>query len=798
MCSVLLSLAITIFIYTLLSDYVIHCQGYSQLQVARINHGHSHQEESSASCSCKSKAFVASAQTGNYCPFTGAAQVDFSDTWTPSFQGSPFLGQNFCCDDFRSCGTMEMPALQEDMLRQTSPLRPMRTTMDRLCRSGLRPDHEEAQQPTGAMDTMVRGQLDTGTMGTIPQTKTISEKAIPAITANYTACKRSWTWQSTRRIAKLWASLIACNAGHRSTVDDFFGISTSLWPQCVNGGSSGDWGQQGGQGARQTNENPGCGIAPQEGRFARRAPNACQRGDSAFRARRDEGIALSRVTARPCKERGVRGSGSAAADARCLAQFSCAVGRPMDQIHLAIHGARKDAHGSSQASPREPPCGKGQLRRMQVSCRGHGKRRGLSDERHRGHRNQGCRSLGWAKNCGWLQRPCHKPAEPTHAGSPGGRARGRTRPAEKAPTHGSHRSSSRHGGCAASLVFWGARVNTSANSIALGLPVQHALGKFFKQAQVHQVHSFDVEIQTNVPDKCVFNPALSWLHSINFEPDFLSPWQAQAVAINLSNELGTVHRIPSCVGFNPNPNQTKVKCPRSLRCAVTFCSDVDLYIGLDDSLHFSHLIVHEDSLVFHDKPWNLHARHSDASYRNSLTPAVTPCSAHREDFATTGFDPGVLCPKACTNQHVPQGHGSYVASHMHTPQKLDVASELHTPEFCHSNPSFTISPASTLDSFLCRPDRSPEVLPFPVVSPRSFGQEPEYHRAIPICNMLESDIDIGVNWDGFFRDFASRLHTSLKHDALPHCPNTMPKASRKQGVDMSHTTYGTPLPPVAM
>lgn len=144
-------------------------------------------------------------------------------------------------------------------------------------------------------------------------------------------------------------------------------------------------------------------------------------------------------------------------------------------------------------------------------------------------------------------------------------------------------------------------MNTIANSIALGQPNSHAPGDLFLTPSRSSV----ADLPAAVPEQSFFNPALPWLHSVCDEPDFLNPWMAQANASWLSFELGTDVSHPcrdSCT------SSRRCKRPQSPGVSVSsrtvrFCQDLQLYIGLDEHLHFHELELHVDSLSFHDKPW---------------------------------------------------------------------------------------------------------------------------------------------------------------------------------------------------
>ena len=102
------------------------------------------------------------------------------------------------------------------------------------------------------------------------------------------------------------------------------------------------------------------------------------------------------------------------------------------------------------------------------------------------------------------------------------RDRSRAGSVTQTPKDCSHRDASRSIRTQ-SAVFWHARVNTHAKCIAPGLSKPHAFGEFFKS--YHPANAM-TDQPTSVPAHCFFNPAMTWLHSVVHEPDFVDPWTA--------------------------------------------------------------------------------------------------------------------------------------------------------------------------------------------------------------------------------------------------------------------------------
>jgi hypothetical protein len=154
-------------------------------------------------------------------------------------------------------------------------------------------------------------------------------------------------------------------------------------------------------------------------------------------------------------------------------------------------------------------------------------------------------------------------------------------------------------------------VNTHAKCIAPGLPKPHAFGEFFKNC--HPANAM-TDQPTSVADHCFFNPAMTWLHSVVHEPDFVDPWTAISQAFHLAFEVGYLNVVGA--NFEPAGHGVSTSLAVQQSCqvprrpiksvhSVQFCPDVDLYIGSEDCLRFFQLCIPEETLSMSGKPWSI-------------------------------------------------------------------------------------------------------------------------------------------------------------------------------------------------
>lgn len=92
---------------------------------------------------------------------------------------------------------------------------------------------------------------------------------------------------------------------------------------------------------------------------------------------------------------------------------------------------------------------------------------------------------------------------------------------------------------------------------------------------------------------------LQWSHSVHEEPNYLSEWHAQDYASTLAHEMGSSSMPRIDVISLPLRNKSK-------KGHVTFCDEVEVMIGHDETGDFRSSMIEHDTLVkFPDKPWGL-------------------------------------------------------------------------------------------------------------------------------------------------------------------------------------------------
>ena len=88
-----------------------------------------------------------------------------------------------------------------------------------------------------------------------------------------------------------------------------------------------------------------------------------------------------------------------------------------------------------------------------------------------------------------------------------------------------------------------------------------------------------------------------WCHSIVFEQDFCSEWTASHRATELALQLG-------CSTFHPHKHQIKQRRKPVGNASVSFCDDVDVFIGDFDSIQMHQIQVPAEALRTSNKPWS--------------------------------------------------------------------------------------------------------------------------------------------------------------------------------------------------
>ena len=97
---------------------------------------------------------------------------------------------------------------------------------------------------------------------------------------------------------------------------------------------------------------------------------------------------------------------------------------------------------------------------------------------------------------------------------------------------------------------------------------------------------------------CLTDLGVGWRHTIIEEPNFVSPWEASFLALDLSFQLGTLGPLAG-LGCCHNSFATRSSRPGNSSApskrSVQFCDSVDLLLGLEDDLTmFSTPVTHDE------------------------------------------------------------------------------------------------------------------------------------------------------------------------------------------------------------
>ena len=110
--------------------------------------------------------------------------------------------------------------------------------------------------------------------------------------------------------------------------------------------------------------------------------------------------------------------------------------------------------------------------------------------------------------------------------------------------------------------------------------------------------TFEYARQWPVPRPVVDIPTirLQWAHSVHYERDFLSEWQALDIGVDLARDFG--HSQLSTDAFALPLRHKKVTYK------VRFNPEVEVLMGMETDLHFQSLCIDHESLShWPDKPW---------------------------------------------------------------------------------------------------------------------------------------------------------------------------------------------------
>ena len=496
-----------------------------------------------------------------------------------------------------------------------------------------------------AEEHMARGRtMGNRSMDPIATQATIPQKEIQKTTSQ-PGKQRQRSRQTAGGKAKLWTTVVTSLAfigspmahGHHSLNSYGFSDCLSITADACR--------LQRGQGQGQTAQVPCSSTEAQKGRLARRTTIPRGRSDSSKRAGRNKTSSLTRVTAREGQKGPPGGPILQVADAHRLAEFFGTVCRSMVQVYRPIHATGTTAPGTPQASARESGSRKRKPQCLSISSRPLRQRRCIHAKRSRGHRSQGFRKLGRAKDCGELPRVGHKSKAAAQSGRSSSPTRRRAGPAPKEATNVSARTCSTGSRRRVPAPFWQARVNTTTNSIAPGQAPKKAFGEGIDSAHDlgPQKHQF-----SKVPACCHFNPAKKWQHTILQEPDFMDEWSAMAQAFHLAFEVNFDTQFDHAPRSRASEFcRQSAKSPRqNIRCKqLRFHSTIQLYIGAAESPVLIEHSVHENFLSMPGKPWSM-----SLPVRSS----ITECRILGKHLVSQCEDPDNQCafmPMDCNRFH---------------------------------------------------------------------------------------------------------------------------------------------------
>ena len=542
MCSILLVLVCTLIAFISISDLVQFQTDHLELISVSLQHGHSHKEASAQAQPCYSPPSVVFAPERNTSVVIQQAPTYQAAASTTSFSGSNLYCPADARDGVLCAGTVEMPALQKNLLWQARMLCPVWPVMEVMLGSRFRATNAKILTEASAMETESMGcarHLERRAMDPIPQKATVAQKEIqPSCSQNH-GRKRQGKGKGVGRAAALWASALSSYAIAGTSLVDWHDPTIEYQLFCNVGQLQWHHGQQGREGQRQAHEIFGCRFATAQRRAARRAAVPRQRGDGPQRPGGNENPPFCGIAAREGQEGTPRGPGRAPPHAWRLEELLSAICGPVVKIYRTIHAAGAHDDGAPQGGPREPLSCKGKFGGVQVRCRPGVQGGVCADERCRRHRTQRGRDIRRAENCGKLSGLSNKSPNATQASRASCAAGSRARPNAQTPSDVHARTVNR---CKRrrwhAPVFWGARVNTFAPSIAPGQSHKCDRGELMHLSL--QPADFSAECRP-VTNESIFNPALKWNHSVLSETNFVDEWMAADLAFHLAHEIVASH-----------------------------------------------------------------------------------------------------------------------------------------------------------------------------------------------------------------------------------------------------------------
>ena len=547
--SILLVLVFTIILFVSISDFVqFYTEPLEQFSVFH-QHGNFHEEEGPKATACHSPQTVvfASERIPNF---------DLKPNQKDQVAASeaPFERPYIPCSAIRSDGdtkfdSLEMPPLQKNLLWKARVLRTMRSAVAFLPGPGLCATSSPAVSTTSSMEARSMdhgGRLANRPVDPVSQAASVTKKEVQKAGCMEQCRQRKRPWRCHRSTAKLWASAITGYAIAGASLVGWDGTVSDYQLRCIVPQHHSQLRPQGGQRARETHEVVSCGLEEVQGRLARGIAIFSQRSDHQKWPGRNQVPPLSSVATRQSQEGAPRSADCAPCHARCMEELLSPISGPVVQIYGAVHAAGTSNDGQAQGRPGELDGCKGKPWSLQ-SLRWLGKQGRCGDaERCRGPGPQGCRDVCRPENRSKLSGLGFKSPNTAQTSRTGRAARGRAKPASQ-ETKNERSRPDRHKQCGRWQIplFWGARVNTFAPSIAHGLPPQcdpvgltnfaGSLPRLEANCAFRAFHDAFHDDHAVLPWSHL---AMKWNHSVLSEVDFVDEWLAADRAFHLAHEVG--------------------------------------------------------------------------------------------------------------------------------------------------------------------------------------------------------------------------------------------------------------------
>ena len=748
--SILLVLSWYIILFTLISDFNQFCTGILDLEIIQNHHRLTDLEEGQPKSSSQSQVGLVPSQA--WYP-----NFDCSATETPSrtTQKAPFPRSQFPCDHqpghrYGANTALEMPTLQESLQRETRPLCEVWTVVDSHYGSRLCPTDTPIDSQAGHVEPgpMVRCKpLAPIAMGEIPKETTIPE-ATTQTAAKRADRQRQRQAQTARRQYNVWPAVLAFYAYIGPTMDGHFHnvSSDASWSSSAYHPR---W--QGRQGQGETDALVGSCAQETPGHTARGCPSFDEGCFNPSWTRRDKTAARCSIAAWESQARDRRCSGCQAEHARCMEKFSLAIGATMDCIYKSVHDSGTATHGAHQDRAGQFGNCKGKSEQFAGSGWSSSKGGHSNAQRCGRFQCQGVPISSRAENSRQFSRPGQQ--SPSLAQPSGASCTARGRPARQKKTK-SHVTPTKGGRQSRDIPteFWRGRVNTPTECIA-HMPMQHQgdpsfayesdpnshegchdccarevfttrltldMGRSYSYhdkdtrevtistidssmpaspcaSDFHQASDLDCRTPVSTVENQNFEhvwSSLKWGHSIVTEVDFMDEWTAQDRAFHLAIECRAHNFASGSPSFTINLPAHHLLRKRFFQKRVSFCEEIELFLGLDDDRDFFSITVPHQSLHMPDKPWSLVSPFEPDGHTKQKVDRYAPapsCEEHEAARSCSHVDP--FCNKANP------------AMHSYQPFQTRRCAKQETR--CVQPTSHVIAPKSTAEHGLTRADSCP-------------------------------------------------------------------------------------------